>query len=122
MSVRAIRGATTADSNTEDAIKKAAQDLVKEIVKQNNLDSNEIATVIVTMTSDLNAFNASAAIRQGLEWDHVPFFTTQEAEIEKMLHKCIRVLIQYNTEKSQSEMKHVYLNEAANLRPDIVNK
>ena len=30
---------------------------------------------------------------------------------------CIRVLVHVNTEKSQAEMRHVYLREAVRLRP-----
>lgn len=35
------------------------------------------------------------------------------------LDKCIRVLIHWNTNKSQKDIKHVYLNNATNLRTDL---
>lgn len=117
--VRAIRGATTATANSKEAIESASLELAQEIVKVNEIHPEEIAVVLVTMTSDLTTYNASAAIRLGQGWQHVPFFTSQEAEIEGMLPRCIRISIQYNTEKSQEEMKHIYLNEATKLRPDL---
>lgn len=118
-SIRAIRGATTAKADNKEAINLASVELAEEIVKANEINQDEIAVVLITMTSDLTSYNASAAIRKTLDWAHVPFFTSQEAEIEGMLKLCIRVSILYNTEKSQSEMKHIYLNEAAKLRPDL---
>lgn len=119
MAVRAIRGATTVKEDSQEAIKLASLELANEIVKANEIDIEEIAVVLVTMTSDLTTLNASGAIRLGLYWDQVPFFTSQEAEIVGMLARCIRISIQYNTDKPQSAMKHVYLHEAAKLRPDL---
>jgi len=34
------------------------------------------------------------------------------------LAHCIRILLLWNTVKSQQEIVHVYLHEAASLRPD----
>jgi chorismate mutase len=33
---------------------------------------------------------------------------------------CIRVLIHWNTDKEQSEIKHIYLHNAVKLRPDLM--
>ncbi|MBP3387108.1 MAG: chorismate mutase, partial [Clostridia bacterium] len=38
------------------------------------------------------------------------------------LNKCIRVMMYINTEKNRSDIKHVYLNEAKNLRKDLINQ
>lgn len=119
-SVRAIRGATTVNQDEPDQIQKACKELMEELVEKNDLDFREIVTVIVTMTPDLHSMNASGAIRRAMDWDKVAFFTSQEADIEEMLPRCIRVLIQYNTDKAQIDMKHVYLNDAVKLRPDWV--
>jgi chorismate mutase len=121
MALVAIRGATTVNSDTPEEIKAAATEMAAEIVKRNNLDIHQdIAMVFLTMTSDLQSYNAAAAIRLGLNWDDLPFFTSQEAYIDGTLPKCIRILIQCNIPKSRSQLKHVYLNEARKLRPDLV--
>ncbi|MCC6804059.1 MAG: chorismate mutase, partial [Anaerolineae bacterium] len=33
--------------------------------------------------------------------------------------RCIRVLIHWNTTKRNADLRHVFLKEAAKLRPDI---
>lgn len=119
MQVIAIRGATTVEANNADDIKSACVAMVKQIVKENDIDSEQITMVFLTMTSDLTAYNASAAIRLGMNWADVPFFTSQEPEIVGGLAKCIRILIQIQSDKHRSEVKHVYLGKATKLRPDL---
>lgn len=122
MKQTAIRGATTAKANDAESIKAASVEMAKQIVKLNDLKHEDIITVFLTMTSDLTAFNASSAIRTGLNWNDIPFFTSQEPDIDGMLPHCIRILIQCYSQRQQSDIKHVYLNEAARLRPDLTNK
>ena len=56
--------------------------MVKQIIEKNNIKpETDIVMLFLTMTSDLRSFNASSAIRQGMDWQHVPFFTSQEPEI-----------------------------------------
>lgn len=115
----AIRGATTVQSNNSEEIRQASIEMVQQIVNLNNIKQEDIIMVFGTMTSDLTAYNASAAIRQGMNWSDVPFFTSQEPTIDGMLPRCIRVLVQVYSDKSKSEIQHVYLNEAIKLRPDL---
>ena len=78
-------------------------------------------SIFFSMTSDLDTVFPAAAVRE-LGWDKVPLFGVQEATIVNGLEKCIRVLIQINTDKSQNEIKHCYLYEARKLRKDLINK
>jgi chorismate mutase len=39
--------------------------------------------------------------------------------ISGSLPLCIRVLLHWNTDKSQQEIEHVYVREAKRLRPDL---
>lgn len=119
MNVVAIRGANTVDTNDAELIKVACVEMVKKIVDENQINKDDIVMVFLTMTSDLTAYNAASAIRVGLGWNDVPFFTSQEPNIDGMLARCIRVLIQYKTPKSKNEIKHIYLGKAALLRPDL---
>ena len=43
----------------------------------------------------------------------------QELPVPGSLPLCIRVLLHWNTDLPQSEIKHIYLGEAASLRPDL---
>lgn len=121
MGLVAIRGATTVASDDPESITVACLAMVREILGKNNIEEKDLVMVFLTMTSDLRSLNASSAIRNGMEWKHVPFFTSQEPEIDGMLPRCIRILIQCNLEVSQSQVRHVYLNEATKLRPDLVS-
>lgn len=115
----AIRGATTVKANTAEEIKSACVDMMQKIVEGNNIKADDIIMIFLTMTKDLTAYNAASAIRLGMQWSDVPFFTSQEPEIDGSLDLCIRVLVQVHTDKAKSEIKHVYLGGAAKLRPDL---
>ena len=70
------------------------------------------------MTTDLNAeFPALAARKLGLT--DTPLICFTEIPVPGSLGKCIRILIHLNTPKLQSDMKHLYLKEAASLRPEL---
>jgi len=53
-----------------------------------------------------------------LGWIDVPLMCGYEMNVDGALMKCIRVLVHWNTEKPQDEIRHVYLREARALRPD----
>jgi chorismate mutase len=42
-----------------------------------------------------------------------------EMNVPGSLPRCIRVLLNWNTEKSPREIQHVYIKEAVKLRPDL---
>ncbi len=118
MSVRGIRGATTARANTHDAIVDATRELLQMLVHANNLDPEDIASAYFTMTHDLNAaFPASAA--RTLGWSHVALFDAQAPTVPSDLPRCIRVLIHWNTDRKSNQIRHVYLHDASQLRPDL---
>ena len=93
--------------------------MVRQIIDKNQFSREDIIMVFMTMTADLHSYNASAAIRLGMDWGDVPFFTSLEPDVVGSLERCIRVLIQIKSNKSKDEINHVYLGEAANLRPDL---
>lgn len=118
MHIRGIRGAITADDNSEDAILTATTDLLQQMADVNGVESDEIAAIIFTCTSDLNAvFPAEAARR--LKWTTVPLLSASEMAVPGALARCIRVLMLWNTPRSQEEVVHVYLRGATALRPDL---
>lgn len=116
--VRAIRGATTVSENTEEAMREAVRELLEEIETRNQLDPEEIVSVIFTATPDLNAMFPAAIARERPHWENVPLLDVQQMQVEGSLPRCIRVLIHVNTPKPQIEMFHSYLRHAKNLRPN----
>lgn len=119
MIIRGIRGAITVQEDCSEQILEATQELLEAIVRANEInDFEEIASAIFTTTADLTTtFPAEAARRIGME--QVPLLCSTEIPVQNSMPRCIRVLLHVNTTKKQTEMKHVYLREAAKLRPDV---
>lgn len=118
---RGIRGATTVDTDSAAAIVAATGELLERIVTENEVNASDIASALFTLTPDLTgAFPARAARELG--WLHVPLLDAQEIPVPGSLRRCIRVLIHWNTDRSQREIRHVYLRGATQLRPDLVKE
>lgn len=118
MKVRGLRGAITVFDNTEESICSATQKLLCEMIKQNDVQIDDICFIMFSVTSDLNAtFPAKAARRMGL--DMVPLLDVAQLDVEGDLNRCVRILMVFNTDKKLQEIKHVYLGDAARLRPDL---
>lgn len=112
---RGLRGATTADANTKEAISAATRELLQEIVKANGVSADQIAAAWLTTTRDLNAeFPATAARLMG--WTSVAMLSGHEMDVPGATPMCIRVMLLVNTEKKPEELRFVYLKGARNLR------
>ncbi len=119
---RGIRGAITLEENTKEEIKNATVELLSQMIKENNIEKEDIAFAIFTLTKDLNkAFPAKYA-RECLDFKQVPMMCYHELDVEGSLEKCLRILINVNTLKKQDEIKHIYLKGAKILRGDLVQK
>jgi chorismate mutase len=113
--LRGIRGAITVKENNQEEILNASKKLLNEISNKNELDVNEVASIVFTVTPDLNAeFPARAA--EELGWNDVPRLCATEINVPGSLPRCIRVLLHVNSEKDQKDMEHVYLEEAVKLK------
>ena len=120
MPTRGIRGAITVTEDDPYLILQATRELLEAIVKENaDMKPEDIGSAIFTVTDDLAAtFPAQAARQMG--WSMVPMMCAREIPVPGSLPKAIRVLVHWNTETPQSEIKHVYLRDAVKLRPDLV--
>jgi chorismate mutase len=121
MPCRGIRGATTVHEDTAAAILAATRELLTSMVQANGVAAEDVASVLFTATQDLTAAFPAQAARQ-LGWQHTPLFDASEIPVLGSLPRCVRVLIHWNTHKLQSEIHHVYLRDAARLRPDLVQE
>lgn len=118
MHIRGIRGATTCNANTEEAILSATAELLQQMAEANGVESDEIAAIIFTATPDLTAaFPAEAARR--LNWNLVPLMSATEMAVPRALPRCVRILMIWNTSRSQEQVVHTYLHGATALRPDL---
>jgi len=118
MACRGIRGATTVEANTAEAILAATGELLARMVEANGLAPEELASALFTVTPGLDAAFPAQAARQ-LGWGQVPLLDALEIPVPGSLPRCVRVLLHWNTGRSQAEVRHVYLRGAAGLRPDL---
>lgn len=117
MPVRGIRGATVVAADEPEQILKATKRLLEDIVTANKVDIDDIASIMFTMTPDLeSAYPAQAARLLG--WTNTPLLGAVETDVYGGLPRCIRVLMLVNIQKPASEITHVYLGKATTLRPD----
>jgi chorismate mutase len=114
---RGVRGATNADANTREDILRATRELLALMIRQNGIRAEDVASVIFSTTSDLNAEFPALAARQ-LGWFDVALLCNHELDVPGSLRRCIRVLLHWNTDAPPGEIIHVYIKDAANLRPD----
>ncbi len=117
MPCRGVRGATTTEANTAAAILAATAELLARIVEANGLAAEDLASAFFTVTPDLDAAFPAQAARQ-IGWAQVPLLDAREIPVPGSLPRCVRVLLHWNTGRSQAEVRHVYLRGAAGLRPD----
>lgn len=116
--VRAIRGATTVENNTKEEIWDATEEMLSEIVAANNLKQEDMISITFTLTKDLDACYPAVRARE-MGFTNVPLMNMPELAVPGSLEKCIRVIVETNSQKSLDEINHIYLRGAKRLRPDL---
>jgi chorismate mutase len=114
---RGIRGATTAEANTAEDMLEATDEMMRMLIALNEINPEDVASAYFTTTPDLNATFPAVAARE-IGWLEVPLICGHEMTVAGSLQKCIRVLLHVNTYKTASEIKHVYLKGARQLRAE----
>jgi chorismate mutase len=116
--LQALRGAITCTENSQGEIEEKTQRLLKDLMARNELDHDDLVSIIFTMTSDLTTeFPAAAARALGL--GDIPLLCARELEIEHGMPMCIRMMIHCYTERRRDQLHHVYLEGARALRDDL---
>ena len=119
MPVRGLRGATTVEQDSPEAILAATRELLEALCAANpTLVTEDVASAVFTTTADLSSVFPAQAARQ-LGWEDVALMCAREIDVPGSLPACIRVLIHWNTDLPQKALQHVYLKRAAELRPDL---
>ena len=118
MTVRAIRGAVQVDADDRDAILEATAELVTAVLNRNELNPDDVISVLFTMTPDLTAeFPALAARKIGFH--AVPLMCSTEIPVRGAMPRVVRLMAHVETELTRAQIQHVYLRGAAALRLDI---
>ena len=118
MALRGIRGATTVERNDRDEILARTTELMRHLIERNGVHPEEVASVVFTVTRDLDAEFPALAVRSLPGWDDVPLLCAREIPVARALGRCIRVLVHWNTERAQQEIHHAFLHRARTLRPE----
>jgi len=118
MLCRGVRGATTANANSREAILTATRELLALMIRVNGIEPEDVGSAIFSLTRDLDAEFPALAARQ-LGWLDVPLLCTYEVDVPGSLRQCVRILVHWNTNKPQADIHHVYIKDAVKLRPDL---
>lgn len=118
MFCRGVRGATTVEANSREEILTATRQLLALMIRLNGIESADVGSAVFSLTRDLDAEFPALAARQ-LGWLDVPLLCTYEVDVPGSLRRCVRVLVHWNTDKTQDQVRHVYIKDAVKLRPDL---
>jgi len=116
--IRAIRGAIQVEADEPELVLGATADLLAAVIEANRLSPDDIISLVFTATPDLrSAFPAAAARRSGL--GAVPLLCAAEIDVPGALPRVVRLLAQVEFPAAPAEVRHVHLNGAQVLRPDL---
>ena len=119
--VRGVKGATTTKGTSARDVLDATEELLLKLIELNSIEQDDVASVQFSTSPDLIAEFPAVAARERLGWNDVPLMCYHEMARPGALTRCIRILILWNTNKAQNEIMHLYLHDAAKLRPDLSN-
>ena len=118
MTVRAIRGAIQVDGEDRDAILEGTAELVSAVMSRNDLTTDDVISVLFTVTPDLTSeFPALAARKLGFH--AVPLMCATEIPVKGAMPRVVRLMAHVESERPRAQIQHVYLRGAAALRQDI---
>ena len=116
--MRAVRGATTVERDDADLVVSATRELLTALAERNAIVHDQVISAIFTVTPDITSEFPARAARE-LGWVDVPLLCAMEIPTTRGLTHCIRVLLHIETELPRSALRHVYLRDAKELRPDL---
>jgi chorismate mutase len=115
----ALRGATTVDVDDPAQVDERTQEMMSLLMSRNGLVGDDLVSILFSLTSDVRSRNPATATR-AMGLTDVPLIGVQEADIEGMLPRCIRVMMHIESTRERSALRHVFLHGAKVLRPDLV--
>jgi len=118
--VRALRGATTIDDDTPAHINERVKALLHELFQRNGLANDDVISLVITGTADITSYHPATAAR-GYGLHDIAILGAQEMEIDGTLPRCVRVLLHVETPLAKDGLRHVFLEGATVLRPDLAD-
>lgn len=120
MRVVGLRGATTLDHDSREEVVARTAELVQELLRRNDLVSNDLISMLLTATDDVGSEFPAAAVRACGITD-VPVICARELTVTggNAMPLCIRILAHAYSAKPRHQLRHVYLRDARQLRSDL---
>lgn len=116
--MRAVRGATQLEADERGHLLERVAEMVTGVMTANRLTVDDFISIIFTSTPDLvSDFPAYAARLLGFV--DVPLICTQELAIDGAMPRVVRMMAHIETDLDRSDITHVYLHGAVNLRRDL---
>jgi len=116
--VRAIRGATTVEHDTPEAIGDRVRELLSEMMQRNSLVHDDVISILLTSTTDLTSDFPAAAART-IGFGDVPLMCATEIPVVGSMKRCVRVMMHVYTTAARESIRHIYLYDAKGLRDDL---
>ncbi len=114
----AVRGATTVEADDPELIRAATRELLLAILDRNDVQEDQVVSVMFSATADLTSdFPARAA--RDLGWLDTPLMCMTEIPVRGALERCIRVMLHIEREQPRARIAPVYLRGAEVLRRDL---
>ena len=117
--VRALRGATTVDDDTAEQVIERVIALLEAIFERNDLDHDDLISVLFTATDDIHSVFPALAAAQVRPRRHPADLRPRELDIVGGTPRCIRVMMHITTDRARDELHHVYLEGAVGLHDDL---
>ena len=105
------------DRNDAAAVRERTGELLRLLVASNGIRPEEVASALFTVTEDVDAEFPALAVRSMTGWEEVPLLCSREIPVPGALGGCIRILLLWNTDRSQGEVRHAFVRGARKLRP-----
>jgi monofunctional chorismate mutase len=114
----AVRGATTVEADDPQLIRAATRELLLAILDRNDVQEDQVVSVLFSATADLTSdFPARAA--RDLGWLDTPLMCMTEIPVRGALERCIRVMLHIERQQPRARIVPVYLRGAEVLRRDL---
>ena len=96
----------------------ARRELVSTVMERNQLQHDDVISILFTATPDLVSEFPALAARE-LGFGDVPLMCATEIDVAHALPRVLRLMAHVETDRPRAEVQHVYLRGAVALRRDI---
>ena len=118
MSIRAVRGAVQLIIDDREEMHREVSALLGEMLQSNDLSTDSVISALFTVTPDLTSEFPAAAARQA-GWSEIPLMCAVEIAVPGSLPRVVRAMVHVESDRTRSEITHVYRGGAKALRPDL---